>query len=172
MTVRYFDPKDFEIIFQGVVVGDFAQDFVEAKFTRPLYRLVRGVDGDTTRVRTGNRSGTIKVSLLQSSPSNNTFSNFVLVDELSGFTNLGPLLCRDKVGGTLMLATACFIENIPPISFGITAKVRTWTFVCDNLIMYLGGLPMSGEVLLAPSSPIQTEPVDTGIVVEVPFSQV
>jgi len=157
MSLRYFDPKNFEIIFQGVVVKDWAPDFVEASFARPLYRMVRGCDGDSARIRNGNRAGTVRVSLLQSSPSNNTLSEFVLVDELAGTTNIGPLLCRDKEGGTVIMASSAFIENIPPISFGITGKIRTWTFVCDNLIMYLGGLPMSGEILSAPSSPIQTE---------------
>jgi len=172
MSVRYFDPKDVEIIFQGVVLSDWAQEFIEARFSKPLYRMVKGCDGDSARIRNGNRAGLVKVSLLQSSPSNNTLSEFLLLDELTGFTNTGPLLVRDKGGGTLALGTSAFIENVPPITFGVTSKTRTWTFVCDNLIMYLGGLSMSGEVLLAPSAQVQTEPVDTGIVVEVPFSQV
>jgi len=156
MSLRYFDPKNFEIIFQGAVIGDWASEFIEASYSKPLYRMVKGCDGDSARIRNGNRAGIVKVSLLQSSPSNNQLSEFLLADELTGFLNTGPLLCRDKEGGTLMLGTSAFIENIPPVTFGVTAKIRTWTFVCDNLIMYLGGLPVSGEVLSAPSSTIQT----------------
>ena len=162
MSVRYFDPKEFEVIFQGASIGGFAQEFIEARFSKPLYRMIKGCDGDSARIRNGNRAGVVKVSLLQSSPSNNQLSEFLLADGLAGFINVGPLLCRDKGGGTVLLGAKAFIENIPPTTFGVTAKVRTWTFVCDNLIMYLGGLPMSGQVLSAPSSAVQTATVDRG----------
>ena len=158
MSLRYFDPKNFEIIYQGAVISNLAPEFIEASFNAPLYRMVKGCDGDSARIRNGNRAGVVRISLLQSSPSNNALSELVLVNEVAGVANLGPLLCRDKEGGTTILATSAFIENIPPISFGITAKIRVWTFQCDNLVMYLGGLPQSGEILSNPSSPIQVRP--------------
>jgi len=162
MTVRTFNPKQFTITFGGQWLTDLAPGvFIEARWDQPRFRIVRGIDGDSARVRNVSRSGTINVTLQQSSLSNNWLSSFNIADELLG-ASVFPFLARDAGGGTTIFAASAFVREIPPIGMSTTATDRTWTFVTDNLFLYLGGLPIQDRTIL-PGTFVQNDNVPSGM---------
>ena len=97
-----------------------------------------GATGEATRVKSNDKSGTISITLQQSSPSNDDLSTIALADELSN-TGLRPFLMKDNLGTTIYTAPTAFIEKIPAGGFGKTQKDRVWVIKTNNLIAFLGG---------------------------------
>ena len=144
MSLRQFDPKNFEMILAGYRIEGYDLEFfsVETDFNR--YSLVQGIDGDAARVRNKLRSGTITIRLLQSSPSNNFMSYTSIIDELSGVGVL-PFVAKERgFGGSTIVAPSCFITKIPDPTFGVTHQAREWRLRSDNIFIYLAGLSPDG----------------------------
>lgn len=135
--------------------------FFSAQFDKPRFSLVTGIDGDSARVRNTTRSGKIVVTLQQSSLSNNWLSSFNIADETLGAGVL-PFFAREKGGGTTIFAASAFVQEVPQINLSINPMDRSWTFLTDNLFLYLGGLPKAKKAVLPQS--FKTDPkADAGI---------
>ena len=138
MALRTFDPKEVSIIFGEYIIRGFAETQISVARDNAAYEMVIGADGEATRVKSNDRSGTITITLQQSSPSNDDLSTIALADELSN-TGLRPFYMKDNLGNSLYSAATAFIEQIPEASFGKTANDRTWIIKTDNLVAFLGG---------------------------------
>lgn len=138
MSLFTFDPKELSIIAGPYILRGFADTMVTVARTNPAYEMVVGADGEATRVKSNDRSGTITVTLQQSSPSNDELSTLALLDE-AGNAGLFPLLIKDNLGTTLCAADTCFIEKFPDAAFAKTTQTREWVFRTDTLAMFIGG---------------------------------
>lgn len=138
MSLRTFDPKEVSIIFGPLIIRGFAEEMITVARDNPAWEMVIGADGEATRVKSNDRSGSITVSLQQSSPSNDDLSALALVDEVSS-TGLVPFLMKDNFGTSIYTAATCYIEQIPEAAYGKTANDRVWIFKTDNLVAFLGG---------------------------------
>jgi len=137
-----FDPKEVSIIFGEFILRGFSESKVSVSRSNPAWELVVGADGEATRVKSNDRSGTVTVTLQQSSPSNDDLSTLALVDELSN-AGLRPLYIKDNLGTSLFTAVSAYVEQIPEASYGKTQSDRVWTIRTDNLIAFLGGNAVS-----------------------------
>lgn len=146
MTLRQFDPKNFEMILAGYPLEGYDLDFFSIQTDFDRYSLVQGIDGDAARVRNKLRSGTITIRLMQSSPSNNFLSYVSILDELSGVGVL-PFVAKERgSGGTTIIAPSCFLTKIPDPSFSVNHQAREWRLRSDNIIVFLAGLsPTNGN---------------------------
>lgn len=145
MTIRYFDPKQMTILFGVHKIVDVAETFLSVSFDEPRFRLVSGIDGDSTRIRNQNRSATIEVTLLQSSLSNDYLSGFLTVDELTGVSVL-PFFAKDDNSNNTIIAPSCFIEGMPSHTYGTTGNNQVWRFRTDNLILWTGKFKASDTI--------------------------
>ena len=101
MAVRTYDPKQVIVTIGGVPMSGFSDGtFLEIDRNEPTWNTVVGADGLVTRGKTNNFSGTLTLTLKQSSPSNDVLSGFMAVDEA---TNRGvfPLLVKDLAGNSI-----------------------------------------------------------------------
>lgn len=138
MALRTFDPKEVSVIIGEFIIKGFSDDMISVARDNPAWELIVGADGEGTRVKSNDRSGTITLTLQQSSPSNDDLSTLALADELSN-TGLRPFYMKDSLGTSLFTAITCFVEQIPEASFGKSASDRVWVLKTDNLIGFLGG---------------------------------
>ena len=138
MSLQTFDPKEVSVIFGENIIRGFSESQVTVTRDNPAWEMVIGADGEATRVKSNDRSGTITITLQQSSPSNDDLSLIANADELSN-AGLRPLYIKDNLGTSLFSAVTAYIEHIPEAAYGKTQNDRVWVIKTDNLIANLGG---------------------------------
>jgi len=137
--LRQYDPESILVSFRGLLIRGFAKGtFVEAERSNATFGLEVGSHGDATRVRNRDQSGTVKVTLIQSSPTNDQLSLMALEDEKFG-TAYGALFVKDALGTTLIEEENAFIEKIASAPFADAVQQREWVFVCPSLKLFVGG---------------------------------
>lgn len=144
MTVKTYDPGQIGCAFGPAIIGGFAEDsVVEVERNEAGWITHVGADGEVTRTRNRNKSGTVKFKLMRTSPSNDVLSAFMIEDELFG-TGVQPVTVKDLLGTTLHFGASAWIERPPPDSFEKEANDREWTIAVGDLDMFLGGSFTSG----------------------------
>lgn len=137
MALHTFDPAELSVVYGSHIVRGFSEEQVTVTRDNPAFEMVIGADGEATRVKSNDRSGSVTITLQQSSPSNDFLSSIALADELSN-TGLLPLLIKDNLGTSLYSAVSAYIEQIPEAAYGKTNNDRVWTIRTDNLIAFVG----------------------------------
>lgn len=145
MQLKTYDPKSVFVIVGGVQLGGFSENSV-VKIHRndDSFDVVIGADGSQHRRKTNNKSGTVTVSLMQSSGSNLFMSAMALLDENGGVSyginvaGIFPLLIKDN---SLNLYTAqdAWIKKPPDGTYDLKATSREWVIETGELIWFEGG---------------------------------
>ena len=139
-TVLNYDPKKIQLIVGGYIIGGFVDDeFLEVERDVDAYTKYVGVGGETTRIKTTNRSGKLTIKLMQSSPSNDELS---LLTELDEFGDAGavPLLARDGNGSTLFTSVFCWVKRFPKVMWRREVQVYEWVLDTSSLSIFVGGI--------------------------------
>jgi len=143
MATSTYDPSKLTVIVGGVIVTGFSDgDFITAKRDEDLYMKRVGADGHVARARNGNKSGTIEIKLLQSSPAVTELSALVALDN---FLFDGDILIPISIvspgdGAELVGATQAWLKTPPEMVFGKEVGERSFVFDCADLKMSIGGL--------------------------------
>lgn len=136
---KNYDPAKVVVSFRGaLLVGFMDGTFVTAERTEDAYAMAVGASGDVARVRNRNRTGSITVTLMQTSPSNDALSAIAAADELSGL-GYGQAIIKDLNGTTLVRAVNAWIRKLPAAEHSSDLVGRQWVLDCAELEMYLGG---------------------------------
>ena len=136
---RQYDPLQVVTNVGGRDVSGYATGtFVDVERAVDAFTTVVGSDGEITRVKSQNRSGTVKITLQQSSPLNDYFSSLATADELSS-GGVVPILVTDKNGTTVVTAGKAWVKKKANATFADAAENREWTFETGNLSFAIGG---------------------------------
>ena len=138
MSVRTYDPKNIIITVGGIPISGFSEGtFLEIARTEPTWNMVVGADGLVTRGKTNNFSGTMTLTLKQSTPSNDVLSGFLALDEA---TNSGvvPVLVKDLSGNSVYFAARAWINQYANSTFGKDISDRQWTLSLDEADIFVG----------------------------------
>jgi hypothetical protein len=136
---KTFDPKQVSVIVGGHIVQGFADGtFVKVARNNDMFALKVGADGEGARAKSNDKSGTLEITLLQSSASNDVLSGFATSDEISNGGQV-PLLVKDGNGTTLVEALTGWVKKKPDVEFGKEISDRVWVFESDKLDMLIGG---------------------------------
>lgn len=139
MSVFTYAADEVRIIVGGVPISGLADGtFVTVESDEQRYNKVTGADGVTSRARTGNRAGTITITLQQTSPSNAVLTGIMLADERDneGVVNV---LIRDSSGSDLHAADSAWVQQPPPAEYGKEVGDREWVLDCGRIDSFLGG---------------------------------
>jgi len=138
MGVRTYDPKQVIITIGGIPMSGFSDGtFLEIDRNEPTWNTVVGADGLVTRGKTNNFTGTLTLTLKQSSPSNDILSGFMAIDEA---TNSGvfPILVKDISGNSIYFAGRCWVTQYANSTFGKDISDRQWSLMMDEADMFVG----------------------------------
>ena len=139
MSVKTYDPKAVLVIFAGIPIEGIADGtFVTAVRDNPAFTSLVGSDGEGARALSNDTSGTITLTLLQTSISNALLSAVINVDENTG-DGVGPFLLKDNSGTTLLAAESAWIEKTADAEYGREISNREWVIKTDNLQILHGG---------------------------------
>ncbi len=115
---------------EGVTIEPGAEVFTD----------VVGTDGQVTRSKTLNRTGTVTVKLMQSSATNDLFSSLLLTDQNApNGAGVIPVYIRDRNGRSLHTAHQAWISAWPQVTYDRGATVREWVIRCARLEHFVGG---------------------------------
>lgn len=143
MATSTYDPSKLTVIVGGVIVSGFSDgDFITAKRDEDLYMKRVGADGHVARARNGNKSGTIEIKLLQSSPAVNEIAALVALDNFlfDGDILIPIAIVSPGDGAELVAATQAWLKTPPEMVFGKEVGERSFVFDCADLKMSIGGI--------------------------------
>jgi hypothetical protein len=139
MAVFTYSAEEVQIIVGGVKISGLADGtFVTVSRDEQAYNKVTGADGTTSRARTGNRAGSITLTLQQTSPSNDTLSAFQAADEAAD-SGVVPVLIKDNSGNSLFYTSAAWVQQMPDSGFSKEVSEREWVMDCARIDAFTGG---------------------------------
>lgn len=150
MAIYTYSPDRVIVSLAGLLdISGFAKGtFVEIEKDIAPYTFQAAADGEISRTFTKNDNYTVRVTLAQSSESNNILSALHSVDIATQLGKL-PLLVRDRSGTTNFFSLNAWIEKYPTVSFSGDLETRVWTFKCSNGALLVGGNGEENLVLAA-----------------------
>lgn len=139
--LRKYAPDDVaQVIGKSAITGVMSGTFVEVEMSVDQSELSIGSDGEATLVIVPNRSGTIKITLQQSSPLNDIFTSmFIALQQKDTANGVQPYRLKDANGTTVVDAAQTVIQKPAKIVFGDKAEGREWTLLCPYLKLSVGG---------------------------------
>lgn len=131
-----YNPEEVNVVVLGVPIqGVMDGTFVEAEFQEAGMMLHIGSQGDGTFVENANKSGTLKFTTSQKSPSNVALS-------AAYFARIvGPVLVTDSSDDdeTVVSGAECAISKHAPIKRGKEIQGYEWEVLIKSMIMSAGG---------------------------------
>jgi len=134
-----YDPQQIKVIFKGVEIKGFKKgSFVKVTRSTPTWSKQVGADGEVTRVRSRDKTGTIEVTLVAASPSNQQLADIMKSDELNG-DGIGTASVRDLNGLDKHTSEKAWLITPPDAEYAEDAGERVWKLDCTELDTYSGG---------------------------------
>ena len=111
--------------------------FLEIDRNEPTWNTVVGADGLVTRGKTNNFSGTLTLTLKQSSPSNDVLSGLMALDEANN-TGVFPILVKDLSGNSIYFAGQAWITQYANSTFDKAITDRQWVMTLAQADIFVG----------------------------------
>jgi hypothetical protein len=138
--LRTYDAKKVIITLGSHTVTGYAEGtFVSIEPEGDGTVAQAGADGEVARSLSNNPLHTINITLQQTSPSNDAFSELLRRDRASGGRGVVPLQVRDLRGSTLFAASQAWVTNWPTIENGSELNDREWAFMGVMTDVNVGG---------------------------------
>lgn len=136
---RTYSPKKVQLAIGPHIATGYADGtFIQVERTADQFQVVVGADGESARSASADKSGTIVVTVLQTSASNDFLSTALITDELTNL-NTFPVLLRDGSGRTLVQAGEAWVKKYATIELGKEIVAREWTIETGELLIFEGG---------------------------------
>lgn len=139
MTTATYDPNNIAISLGSILAGGFTDgDFVTAERAEDAFTSKSGADGLVTRTHNRNAIGTVTLTLMAESPTNDLLSALHEEDVLF-HTGVRSLTIKDLFGNTLVFAEEAWVKKPPPVTYGKESGEREWVIECAELLIHSGG---------------------------------
>lgn len=142
MATKNYDPSRITVNVLGVQIQGFAPDtFVEVARDSNTVDDDAGAQGDVVRVINRDNRGTMKITLMQSSLSNDYLAGLVRSDEtiVGGLGTVGPSALADLNGTTLCDGEESWVMKPADVKYGAKADKCEWSIRFAKLRMFPGG---------------------------------
>jgi hypothetical protein len=137
--VYTYDAASVIITIDGKVIGGFADGtFIEVERTSPSFTKVVGADGRTSRAKTNDISGSITLTLAQTSPSNDVLSQLHNQD-LVASDAIFPVMMQDASGSTVLFTGTGWVEGLPKTDFAKDISNRAWVIHISQMQFTING---------------------------------
>lgn len=140
-----YSPEDVIVVLSNDKFSHIVSGYTEGSFlsiTRliPHAELYNGADAQNARVVRAVKNCDITVTLMQTSETNDVFSQLLVLDEASrDGSDCFALTIKDNTGRTVMSSPQVFIGTVPDAEFGIEISDRAWVLRAIHLDQHYGG---------------------------------
>lgn len=137
MSVKTYDPSKVLVIVNGNIMSGFADGtFVVVEREVEAFAKVVGADGEVTRTKSANKSGSMTITLKQTSASNLVLSALANLDEASS-AGVVPVILKEA--SSVAFATEGWVQKQPPMEYGNEAGDREWIIDLASIEMLHSG---------------------------------
>ena len=138
--LRTYDAKKVIITIGSHTVTGYAEGtFVSIEPEGDGTVAQAGADGEVARSLSNNPLHTVNITLQQTSPSNDAFSEILRRDRASGGGGVVPLQIVDLRGTTLFAASQAWVVNWPSVENGSELNDREWPIMAVMTDINVGG---------------------------------
>jgi hypothetical protein len=139
MGVKTYAPNEIQINYAGYNLRGYADgSFIRIERRENTFSLAIGADGEAARSQSANASGSVSITLMQTSVSNDVLSKLQQLDEVTGKA-MAPLQVTDAKGRTVCFSQEAWVTKPANVEYGKETGNREWTLECGNLQMFVGG---------------------------------
>lgn len=139
-NTKDYDPKKVTITVGTHIVEGFADGtFVTVSRNNQTWNTVSGASGEHGRSKSNDRSGTIELTIMQTSASNDVLSSFMALDETSSNGGKFPFKLIDAHGKTAVATVEAWIQQPPSVEYGKELGDRSWTLEAGDIEFFVGG---------------------------------
>lgn len=134
-----YDPSKVSIIVGSIaVIARGEATFIKAARDEDGFMKKMSSDGLGTRIKNPNQAGTIEITVLSSSPSNDALQAQALQDEQAG-TGVVAVTIEDQTGTALASCEQGWIRKIPDLERAKEIGDVTWIIDTTKLTLTQGG---------------------------------
>lgn len=140
-----YDPEKVQIQMNFTDITGFASgSMVTVTRNEDRFNNAVGTKGDVSRAYNRNNTYTIKISLQQTSPSNQLFNRWMNAEEYGGIPPVLSFRILDPASYEQVFSAACWLQTEPERSFSNEVETREWTFfatavgVTENEVASIG----------------------------------
>lgn len=139
--LRVYDPNIVIVTFATLRIQGFAEGtFLNIERVSDLYTWKVGADGEVARSKSLDRRRLARLTLMQSSDSNDTLSGIVHLGERApNGADVAPFTVKDLSGRTVFEDPLAFIMRDPNVEFGVEVGPREWVFALPDPQWFTGG---------------------------------
>lgn len=108
---------------------------ITIKRSGPMYKFIKGIRNKHTRVRDSDTSAVITISVIQTSQTNEVFSEILRQDyvEQTGRFNL---LLKDLSGNSLFSSSEAYLSGFPSVTYEDDITFNEWEIICQTTNNY------------------------------------
>jgi hypothetical protein len=136
--MKTYSAKDHTLNYGGVDITGLADDFLVAARNEDGFTDVPSADGEITRNKNANQSGTVTITLKNSSSANTTLGALALADEVNG-GGVTSFVMLDLLGNTVISGAECWVRKLPDINRGKEVGETVWVIAVAKLVIVPGG---------------------------------
>ena len=137
--VRTYDAAQVVLTINGVAISGYADGtFISVEREEQSFTKVVGADGTTSRAKSNNRSGSLTLTILQTSPSNDVLSALLAQDELNNDAVV-PVLIKDNTGKSRLFSATGWVQGMPTVEYGKEISNREWTIDLADIEFAIAG---------------------------------
>jgi hypothetical protein len=133
-----YSPEDVSVTVNGAVISGFSDGTcINAEREEDAFTKVVGSDGQVTRSKNPNKSGTIALTLKGSSASNDVLSALASLDEING-SGVAAVIVKDNSGRSVCAGKG-WIKKTPTVEFAKEVTDREWMIDIGKFTVFVGG---------------------------------
>jgi hypothetical protein len=132
--LKTYNAGEVAIIVGTRSIDGLAEDtFINATRDEQIFTKQVGAVGEVTRSDTNNKSGSITLTLQQTSDSNDFLTS------VAAAKSVFPVIITDLSGRTVLRATQSWIQKYPDVEYGRDSGTREWVLDCADLELDVAG---------------------------------
>jgi hypothetical protein len=140
MTTATYDPRNVTIIIGGIIASGFADGtFIQVERNNPSFSVVSGASGETSRIKSNDKSCKLTLTLMATSTLNDILTGFMKADEISNSGKF-PITIYEITGSTVVSALEAWVSKPPRVEYGKESGTREWELEAGTLEMFVGGI--------------------------------
>lgn len=143
MAVRTYSSRRMSILIDSVPITGLAPDtFINVAPTADSFTKSVGSSGEVSRAEVADRTGTVTLTLQQTSPSNEYLTQLHDADRVS-LANAKSFMLKDENGTTVISAESCWISRLPDSEYSQEVGTREWTLELSDMSAQIGSNNLS-----------------------------
>ena len=138
-----YAPNDISVVINyggasHVISGYMEDTMITFAPNSQRHSMFTSADNKAARVRLGDNSKTLSITLNQTSVSNDVLFA-IHQDDVATSEGWFEMFVKDNNGRTFLQSNDCYIVSTPSATFGTTIQPREWSIYIHNPTEYVGG---------------------------------